>query len=62
MLATYEAAIYPLPRQSAWSIPNAIKDIVVLPPKERIRVRRPKRTRFKNPLEIKSKNKCGRCG
>ena len=61
MLATYEATIYPLLSQSAWSIPNAIKDIVVLPPKGRIRARRPKKTRLKNSWETKSENKCGRC-
>ena len=61
MLATYEATIYPLPSQSAWSIPNAIKDIVVLPAKGRIYAQRPKKTRFKNPWETKSENKCERC-
>ena len=49
MLATYEATVYPLPSQSTWCIPNAIKDMVVLPPKGRIRAGRPKKTRFKNP-------------
>ena len=55
MLAIYEATVYPLPRQSIWCIPNAIKDMVVLPPKGRIRAGRPKKIRFKNPCETKSK-------
>ena len=62
MLATYEATVYPLPSQSTWCIPNAIKDMVVLPPKGRIRAGRPKKIRFKNPWETKSENKYGRCG
>ena len=61
MLATYEATVYHLPSQSTWCIPNAIKDMVVLPPKGRIRAGRPKKTRFKNSWETKSENKCGRC-
>ena len=62
MVATYEATVYPLPSQTTWCIPNNVKDIIVLPPKARIRPERPKKRRSKSLEEIKIENKCGRYG
>ena len=62
MVATYEATVYPLPSQTTWCIPNDVKEMVVLPPRARIRAGRPKKTRAKSPWEMKTENKCGRCG
>ena len=43
ILAASDGIIYPLPIVVTWNIPNEVKDVLVLPPKIRVRPGRPKK-------------------
>ncbi|XP_060965465.1 uncharacterized protein LOC133034401 [Cannabis sativa] len=47
-LATYSGTVYPIGHQSEWEVPEEVKNIIVLPPHERVKSGRPKTLRRKN--------------
>ncbi|XP_062118713.1 uncharacterized protein LOC133832378 [Humulus lupulus] len=61
-LETYDATMYPVGKQQHWELPNFFKDIIVLPPFERVKAGRPKKRRIIAAWETKKKNKCSKCG
>ncbi|XP_062080313.1 uncharacterized protein LOC133785066 [Humulus lupulus] len=61
-LETYDATVYQIGKQRDWELPDFFKDIIVLPPFERVRVGRPKKRRIIFAWETKKKNKCSKCG
>ena len=62
MQATYGGTVYPVPSQSTWIVPIEVRNILLLPPKGRIRPGRPKKRRIQAPWENKNINKCSTCG
>ncbi|XP_062103852.1 uncharacterized protein LOC133814968 [Humulus lupulus] len=61
-LETYDAIVYPVGKQQHWELPNFFKDIIVLPPFERVKAGIPKKRRIIATWETKKKNKCNKCG
>ncbi|KAG5597292.1 hypothetical protein H5410_038524 [Solanum commersonii] len=65
ILKTYEVHVYPLPDKSEWNIPEHIATEVVLPPKYKRPLGRPKKQREKSFSELskrKGTNSCSTCG
>ncbi|XP_060970004.1 uncharacterized protein LOC115713798 [Cannabis sativa] len=60
-LSTYEETILPLGDPTSWDIPDEIKERIVLPPKHKRPVGRPKKDRYKNIIELQLQIKCGNC-
>ncbi|XP_060959254.1 uncharacterized protein LOC133030506 [Cannabis sativa] len=61
-LATYSGTVYPIGHQSEWEVPKEVKNIIVLPPHERVKSERPKTLRRKAGWEKDQHNKCSKCG
>ncbi|KAM6563997.1 hypothetical protein CsatB_023995 [Cannabis sativa] len=61
-LQTYEETVYPVGNVREWELPEFFEDIIVLPPKERIKSGRPRKRRMAAAWETKKQNKCGKCG
>ncbi|KAM6543336.1 hypothetical protein CsatB_007783 [Cannabis sativa] len=61
-LATYSGTVYPIGHQSEWEVPEEVKNIIVLPPHERVKSGRPKTLRRKAGWEKDQHNKCSKCG
>ncbi|KAG5632203.1 hypothetical protein H5410_003920 [Solanum commersonii] len=61
---TYEASMVPMPDKEDWSVPDYVLDEVVLPPRYKRMVRRPRKRRIKNADEkiTINTNCCGLCG
>jgi len=47
ILNTYEVLVYPIPDESIWGIPPDVAANIVLPPKGKIKLGRPKKIRYK---------------
>ncbi|XP_062112915.1 uncharacterized protein LOC133824070 [Humulus lupulus] len=60
-LETYNATVYPVGKQQHWELPDFFKDIIVLPPFERVKTGRPKKRIIIASWETKKKNKCSKC-
>ncbi|XP_060969452.1 uncharacterized protein LOC133036739 [Cannabis sativa] len=61
-LQTYEETVYPVGNVREWELPDFFEEIIVLPPKERIKSGRPRKRRMAAAWETKKQNKCGKCG
>ncbi|XP_060968631.1 uncharacterized protein LOC133036152 [Cannabis sativa] len=61
-LATYSGTVYPIGHQSEWEVPEEVKNIIVLPPHERVKSGRLKTLRRKAGWEKDQHNKCSKCG
>ncbi|KAG5599959.1 hypothetical protein H5410_031329 [Solanum commersonii] len=61
---TYEVTMVPMPNKEDWSVPDYVLDEIVLPPRYKRLVGRPKKRRKKDANEkiTVNKNCCGRCG
>nr|XP_009596709.2 uncharacterized protein LOC104092748 [Nicotiana tomentosiformis] len=64
LLRTYEFSVNPMPYESLWVIPTEVLEDVVLPPKGRRNVRRPRKERLKPASEKEYKRgfSCSVCG
>ena len=60
-LAAYDRIVYPLPTVIKWNILHEVKDVLVLPPKIRVRPGRPKK-RYKAQWKSKTEHNCIRFG
>ncbi|XP_049386776.1 uncharacterized protein LOC125851024 [Solanum stenotomum] len=60
----YEVAMVPMPDKEDWTFPDYVLDEIVLPPRYRRLVGRPRKRRNKNVDEkiTVNKNSCGHCG
>ncbi|KAM6543114.1 hypothetical protein CsatB_007561 [Cannabis sativa] len=54
--------VYPIGNQSEWEVPEEVKDIIVLPPHERVKSGRSKTLRRKAGWENDQHKKCSKCG
>ncbi|XP_062094046.1 uncharacterized protein LOC133800089 [Humulus lupulus] len=59
---TYESTIYSVGNQHNWDVPQYVKDMIVMPPFEKVKAERPKKRRFRAAWENKKQNKCSKCG
>ncbi|KAG5600348.1 hypothetical protein H5410_031718 [Solanum commersonii] len=61
---TYAVHMEPMPDKNDWTIPESVLEEVILPPRYKRMVGRPREKRKKNPDEklTANTNCCGRCG
>ncbi|XP_062075428.1 uncharacterized protein LOC133779486 [Humulus lupulus] len=57
----YDATVYLVGKQQHWELLDFFKDIIVLPPFERLKAGRPKKRRIIAAWEAKKKNKYSKC-
>ncbi|XP_050207640.1 uncharacterized protein LOC126657059 [Mercurialis annua] len=61
MTKTYSQTIYSIGIPSSWTVPEFVKEINILPLKEKPKAGRPKKTRYKSYREKLSTNTCSKC-
>ncbi|RVW82952.1 hypothetical protein CK203_038338 [Vitis vinifera] len=62
LLSSYSECIYPTGNEIDWVVPNHIHDKVVLPPKTRRPIGRPRKVRISSGGEGKHTSRCSQCG
>ena len=62
-MAAYAGAIFPVPDPDEWTVPEDIRNMIVLPPPWRLQAGRPRKKRIPSAGEISGRVlKCSHCG